>query len=133
MLLNVGPTGDGSIDPKDVEILEGIADWMSVNSESIRGTRRSPLPPQTWGESTSRGNRLYLHVFDWPRAGTLHVAGLTAPVTKAWLLAEPNAPALPTRVVGPRDVEIEVPNAPTDRWVSVIVLDLASPAMPNPN
>jgi alpha-L-fucosidase len=102
-----------------------------VNGESIRGTSRTPLPPQTWGQSTQRGNRLYLHVFDWPRDRRLHVAGLTAPVSKAWLLAEPNAPALPTHTVGPRDVEIEVPAAPTDRWLSVIVVDVAGPVAPD--
>jgi len=131
LLLNVGPMGDGRLDPKDIAILEGIADWMSVNGESIRGTSRTPLPPQSWGQSTSRGNRLYLHVFDWPRDRRLHVAGVSVPITKAWLLAEPNAPALPTHVVGARDVEIEVPAAPMDRWLSVIVLDLARPTAPD--
>src|SRR6202012_4810269 len=51
MLLNIGPMGNGEIDPKDVSILEGIAAWWKVNGESIRGTTRTPLPVQTWGES----------------------------------------------------------------------------------
>ncbi|HKO14627.1 MAG TPA: alpha-L-fucosidase, partial [Gemmatimonadaceae bacterium] len=127
LLMNIGPMGDGRIDPRDVAILEGISDWMSVNGESIRGTTRTPLPVQTWGQSTRNGNRLYLHVFDWPRDRVLHVAGVTAAVTRAWLLAEPHAPALPVHRVGPRDVEITLPRAPTDRWVSVIVLDCAAP------
>lgn len=33
--------------------------------------------------------------------------------------------------IGSRDVEIEVPRAPTDRWVSVIGLDLAGPPAPD--
>lgn len=127
LLLNIGPMGDGRFDPADIEILEGIGDWMSVNGESIRGTTRTPLPVQSWGQSMQKGNRLYLHVFDWPRNGRLQVAGVSTDVTKAWLLAEPNAPALAVHRLGARDVEIEVPLAPPDRWVSVVVLDCAGP------
>jgi len=47
MLLNIGPKGDGEIDAPDVEILEGIGDWMKVNESSIRGTVRSTLPVQS--------------------------------------------------------------------------------------
>ena len=131
LLMNIGPMADGRIDPRDVAILEAIGDWMSVNGESIRGTTRTPVPVQTWGQSTRKGNRLYLQVFDRPPDRVLHVAGLTTDVTRAWLLAEPNAPPLRVRRVSPRDVQIEVPPAPTDRWVSVIVLDLAGAAAPD--
>ncbi len=89
--------GDGDIDPKDVAILEGIGDWWKVNSESIRGTTRTPLPVQTWGESTlaapkpgeggRKGNTLYLHVFNWPTNGKLIVGGLKSKVKTAVPLA----------------------------------------------
>lgn len=46
LLLNVPVRGDGSIDEKEEAILEGIATWMTVNSESIYGTR----PWKTFGE-----------------------------------------------------------------------------------
>jgi alpha-L-fucosidase len=46
LLLNIPVRGDGSIDEKEVAILEGIAAWMDVNSESIYGTR----PWKTFGE-----------------------------------------------------------------------------------
>ena len=86
VLLNIGPMGNGEIDPKDVTILKGIADWWKVNGESIRGTARTPLPVQTWGESTRKGNRLYLHVFNWPTNGLLIVGGLKSDVKSAYLL-----------------------------------------------
>ena len=76
VLLNIGPMGNGEIDPKDVAILKGLADWWKVNGDSIRGTTRTPLPVQTWGESTRKGNKLYLHIFDWPTNGQLVVGGL---------------------------------------------------------
>ncbi|KJF43946.1 alpha-L-fucosidase [Draconibacterium sediminis] len=39
LLLNIPVRGDGSIDSREVAVLEGIAAWMEVNKESIFDTR----------------------------------------------------------------------------------------------
>lgn len=39
MLLGVGPRADGTIEPKEVKILEQIGEWMKHNAEAIYGTR----------------------------------------------------------------------------------------------
>jgi len=39
LLLNIPVRGDGSIDDREIEVLEGIAKWMDENKESIFGTR----------------------------------------------------------------------------------------------
>ena len=109
ILMNVGPMGDGRMDPKDVAILQGIGDWWKVNGESIRGTTRTPLPVQAWGESTRKGNTLYLHVFNWPANGELVVGGLKSNVKRARLLAErtiQQPPALKAGRVNSLDVKI---------------------------
>src|SRR5438552_2918946 len=87
-MLNVGPRGDGTIDPADLKILKGIGKWMAVNADSIHGTTRTPLPVQAWGESTRKGNTLYLHVFDWATDGKLIVGGLKSDIARASLLSE---------------------------------------------
>jgi alpha-L-fucosidase len=46
LLLNIPVRGDGTIDEKEVAIVEGIAAWMDINSESIFGTR----PWKVFGE-----------------------------------------------------------------------------------
>ncbi|MBN8458427.1 MAG: alpha-L-fucosidase [Verrucomicrobia bacterium] len=46
LLLNVPVRGDGSIDEKEVRVLEGIAAWMKVNGEGIFATR----PWKVFGE-----------------------------------------------------------------------------------
>lgn len=46
LLLNIPVRGDGSIDDKEVSVLEGIASWMDVNKESIFDTR----PWKVFGE-----------------------------------------------------------------------------------
>ena len=122
-LMNIGPMGTGLMDPADVNILQGIGRWWAVNGESIRGTTRTPLAVQAWGESTRKANTIYLHVFDWPTNGTLVVGGLTTPVTNACLLADAGKP-LAIQRNGP-DWSIAVPATPPDAVDSVVVLACA--------
>ena len=127
LLLNVGPMGDGNIDPKDVAILQGIGAWWQVNGESIRGTTRTPLTVQTWGESTRKGNTLYLHVFTWPADGKLVVGGLLSNVKTAALLADLKSgklgdTALPVSRLNAQDVIVTVPPTAPDKVDSVVVV-----------
>jgi len=46
MLLNIPVRGDGTIDEKEIAVLEGIAAWMDINKESIFDTR----PWKVFGE-----------------------------------------------------------------------------------
>lgn len=49
LLLNIPVRGDGSIDDKEIAILEGVAEWMDINKESIFDTR----PWKIYGEGPS--------------------------------------------------------------------------------
>ncbi len=72
MLLNIGPRGDGSLNPVEVERLEQIAKWWAVNGEkSIRASRGGPYFPGPWGVSTRKGNNVYLHIFRWSKNGEM--------------------------------------------------------------
>src|SRR5665213_1373223 len=145
VLLNIGPMGDGNIDPKDVAILKGIGDWWQVNGESIRGTTRTPLPVQTWGETTIHvwskyehgpfvpggTATIYLHVFNWPTNGQLVVGGLTTTNLGIAYLLEDNFAASTTGVLNSRgvsrlnpfDVCISIPTNAPDKADSVIILN----------
>ncbi|SDE20111.1 Alpha-L-fucosidase [Paenibacillus sp. UNCCL117] len=109
VLMNLGPMGNGKIDDRDLPILERIGGWLAVNGESIYGTVRTPLPVQSWGESTRKGNRLYLHVFDWPEDGQLVLAGLKSHIRQAWLLEDAGREPLETRRLNGCDWLIRVP------------------------
>ena len=122
LLLNIGPMGTGEIDPKDQSILHGIGQWMSVNAESIRGTQRTPLATQAWGESTHRLNTLYLHVFDWPKDGKLVVGGVEGDVGRARLLA--GGATLQAERINLSDVAVTVPAHAPDAADSVVVLEM---------
>lgn len=122
ILLNVGPRNDGSIDPKDVAILEGIGKWMDVNNEAVHGCNASPLPPQTWGAITSKKKILYLHVFDWPKH-SLIVGGLKTKPYKATLLTRKGDVPLKGIRFNSNDVELIMPDKTLRTANSVIRLE----------
>lgn len=124
LLMNIGPMGNGVIDLRDTVILHRIGVWMQQNGESIYGTTATPLPLQPWGESTRKGNRLYLHVFHWPEKAPLYVGGLKGEVDKAWLLTDPRRQALAVKRVNDRDITIQLPATVPDTMNSVIVLEM---------
>lgn len=125
ILMNIGPMGNGKFSAPDLEILKGIANWWKVNGDaSICGTQATPLTVQSWGESTRKGNNLYLHVFDWPKDGKLCVGGLLTDVKRAYLLSNPQKSLKHAR--NGKDVWVDVPTACPDTINSVVVLECAS-------
>ena len=124
VLMNIGPMGDGLIDPKDQEILRGIGKWLAVNGDSMYGSERSPLPVQSSGESSTKQNNLYLHVFHWPRDGKLIVGGLKNVPLRSYLLADPGKRPLQTKHFNNSDLVITVPRNAPDTADSVVVVKL---------
>lgn len=66
LLLNVGPMPNGKFQPEFVQRLKEIGEWMAVNGETIYGTRGGPMPPQNWGVTTRKDDKVYVHIFDVP-------------------------------------------------------------------
>ncbi len=122
ILLNVGPKGDGSIDVKDVTILQDIGKWMKKNGESIYGTTRNPLSIQSWGEITQKGNILYLHVFNWPSDNKLVIGGLKTHVKKALILSDPKQKSLAIVSINSTDLSIDLNGITADTANTVIKL-----------
>jgi alpha-L-fucosidase len=85
LLLNVGPTARGQFEPKALERLKGIGDWMKLHSRSIYGATQSEFPVPRDCRLTQKGDRLYVHVFAWPFKH-LHIGGMAGKVEYAQLL-----------------------------------------------
>lgn len=121
-LLNIGPRGDGSIPEPSLAILEKVGAWMRWNGESIYGTTASPLPDLPWGRCTVKGDKLYLHVFDWPEDRVLLLPGLRNQPRKAYPLLEPSQELKIERQAS--GVSVALPARPLDDDDTVIVLDV---------
>jgi alpha-L-fucosidase len=121
-LLNVGPNAEGLVPQPSVERLADVGRWMKVNGESIYGTTASPFGKQlSFGRATSKGGRIYLHVFDWPSDGKLQVPSWGKTGKRAYLLVNPKA-ALKFSQAGDA-VAIELPSKAPDRIASVVVVE----------
>lgn len=66
LLLNVGPRGDGSIPPESERILRDAGAWLKRNGEFLPHSTCSPFTWSTSGMVTTRGNVVYLHLFNHP-------------------------------------------------------------------
>ncbi len=85
LLLDVGPTADGVIEPKSVARLQEVGDWLARYGESIYDTRGGPYKPTSYLASTRRGHSVYLHIFRWD-ADRLVLPALPRRVTASALL-----------------------------------------------
>ena len=74
-LLNIGPDGLGRVPQATLDIFAKVGPWMQANGESIYGTTASPFAAIPWGACTVKGEKLYLHVFDWPSDGQARTRG----------------------------------------------------------
>ena len=88
LLLDVGPTPEGTIQPEFVKRLQDMGKWMQVYGDSIYGTTYGPLQNLKFGKSTAKDKMVFLHVFDWPAARQLEVPGFQGRVAQITLLGE---------------------------------------------
>lgn len=121
-LLNVGPTAQGTLPKASVGRLLGIGAWLDVNGESIYGTRPGPIQGLEGYRSTVKGDRLYVHVFDWPDGGEITLNADVGAVRRAYLLGDPAQAALPLRNA-PGALTIRGPEQALDPIDTVIVLE----------
>jgi alpha-L-fucosidase len=138
-LLNVSPTGAGTLLPEATERLKAMGQWMQVNSASIYGTTGSPFGKLDWGRCTkkefAKGATLYLHVFDWPKDGQLFLPGLNNKVEQAYLMDGWDALETTSTDAG---VNVSLPAQAPDAIASVIVVKVngkldVTPVLPKPS
>jgi len=71
LLFNVGPMPDGQIEPRQVQRLREMGDWLKKYGDGVYGTRGGPFKPGKWGASTCKDSKIYLYVMNWPEEGPL--------------------------------------------------------------
>ena len=64
LLLNTGPMPNGEIQPENVQTLMEMGEWMKKYGETIYGTRGGPAGARTWGVTTVKDNKIYVHILE---------------------------------------------------------------------
>ncbi|MFC1498924.1 alpha-L-fucosidase [Verrucomicrobiota bacterium] len=125
LLLDFGPTGDGSIDPRIRKNFLGMGKWLKKYGESIYGTRGGPYKPGQWGGSTRKGKRIYLHVTQqWP-GGVLELPPLPATITACTALTG----GKPKYEHNDKGLRITLSESRHEQPDTIIVLDVDRDAM----
>jgi alpha-L-fucosidase len=131
LLLNVSPTGDGTLPSEQRERLAIVARWMDRHHDAIIDVSPGLEPWQFYGPTTRRGERVYLHLLMQPYEAVVvrgvHVNRVRSVVclgtgatlehsTRAGVLA-----ALSADPVG--ELRIEVPGDAVDDLATVLAVD----------
>jgi alpha-L-fucosidase len=133
MLLSIGPTNTGEIPPEQVERLEQIGNWLTINGEAIYGTSAGLLAEHCSHTSTMNlaGDTIYFFLHDRVREG-VGINGLFNVVKRATVLSD--ASPLTTRIIGgapwadvPGLTWIDVPDSLQERGPVVLKVELDGP------
>lgn len=134
LLLDIGPKADGSIDPRQVEILEKMGRWTGKHAEAIYGTVAGIGLPHLHEPSTLSKDRKTLYLFvDGRPSGELLVKGLDSAVVDARVVG--SDAKVGHRVLGkhswskvPGLLYLDVPDDAFDADMTVVALQLDTPA-----
>jgi alpha-L-fucosidase len=85
LIMNVGPTARGTFDARAEKALSTYSEWLRLHGRSIYGCTMSEYQPPQDCRYTQSGNRLYLHLFNWPFK-FVYLDGLADKIAYAQLL-----------------------------------------------
>ncbi|WP_409939114.1 alpha-L-fucosidase [Rhizobium leguminosarum] len=85
LLMNVGPTARGTLDHRAIAALAAYEEWMALHERSIVGCTQSDFTAPADCRLTQNGDRLYIHLFNWPYRH-LHFDALAGKVEYAQFL-----------------------------------------------
>lgn len=119
LLLNVGPMANGEIPEQAAERFREVGQWLEKNGEAIYGTRGGPFAPETWGVSTQKGDKIYVHILEAP-GPSVALAKPAKAVRAAYLLKDQSAVQFAENDFG---LLLKLPTRKTDEFDQIIVLE----------
>lgn len=132
LLLGIGPKEDGTFTSGQVARLEDLGKWTSKHAEAIYGTRAGLPNGHFFGPSTLSQDSTTLYLFLANGARGVEIKGLDNRILAAEVVGADVR--LDPRVVGkiswskvPGLVFVDVPEAATDKWMTVVKLKLDGP------
>jgi alpha-L-fucosidase len=122
LLFNVGPMPDGRIEPRQVEILKKMGQWLNNCGESIYNTRGGPFLRSGWGGSTFNGKTIYVHILD-PKLDTVVLPPISGKIVSNSVLTGGTATVKQTE----EGIEISLPQADRQEIDTIVALKLDVP------
>ncbi|HEC62546.1 MAG TPA: hypothetical protein ENI27_09900 [bacterium] len=131
-LMDVSPDSSGAFEPRVVKRITEIGNWLKLYGESIYETRGGPYMPQdpnaaTWGYSTRKDNKVYLHILNWPADNQLTLPSLGKRIVKSKLLTGGNVNVTQANATSP--ITIEAPSYYQKEIDTIIELEFDSDVM----
>jgi len=83
LLLNFGPRPDGTLTDAETGVAKAMGAWLAKYGEAIYETRGGPYQNGLWGGSCHKGDKLFLHVYQWPAGGKIAFDPLPSKVLAA--------------------------------------------------
>ena len=123
LLFNVGPMPDGRIEPRQVERLKEMGEWLARYGESIYETRGGPFRRGTWGTATHKDDKIYLHLLA-PERDTVILPPIEKKIVSSSVLTGGTVTVKQTD----ESIEISVPKADRQEIDTIVVLQLDGPA-----
>jgi alpha-L-fucosidase len=122
LVFNVGPMPDGQIEPRQVERLKEMGQWLSKYGESVYGTRGGPFTRADWGAATHKDDTIYLHILN-PKLDTLKLPAIKQKIVGSSVLTGGTA----TVNQSADGIEVSVPKADRQEIDTIVVLKLDGP------
>lgn len=65
LLLNVGPQPNGELPAAAIERMKAMGEWLAKYGQTVYATEAGDIKQQEWGCTTRRGDKLYVHIFEY--------------------------------------------------------------------
>ena len=132
-LLNVGPKPDGTIQKEFVSRLKDIGAWLAKYGDAIYQTTPSPfnlLP--FYGRVTCKGNRLFVHLFHWPKCGYVLLPNLKGNILSVKRMGDRKGTCSFHRSKGGWKIILSKRSHALKEAVHVIEVEMAEPPVAEP-
>lgn len=117
-LLNVGPMPNGKIQPEFLDSLKKVGNWIAKYGETIYGTRGGPISPKSWGVTTQKDGKIYVHLLN-PEDKTLLLSDLTHKIRSIGVFGRKDKLKFKQDSFG---VTVELPKS-LDKYDTVLVIE----------
>ena len=123
LLLNIGPTPDGSVPAEAIEPLTTVGKWLEINGEAVYGAaNKGGIGMNGLTSGSLNGNTAYGWNWIWPKGGDMGLGGYLSKVKEISILGSDIK--IDFEQKGDRIILKNLPDSPPDKIAGVAMLKL---------